>query len=49
MAAEHYDARTDTTRAAWAIEDLLEQAGDYLDELFSLTKAGSARANADPE
>jgi hypothetical protein len=49
MAAEHYDARTDTTRAAWAIESMLEQAGDHLDELFSLTKAASARANADPE
>ena len=49
MAADHYDARTDTTRAAWAIESMLEQAGDYLDELLTLTKADSDRSNADPE
>lgn len=49
MAADHFDPRIDAGRAAWAIESALEQAGDYLDELLTLAKADSDRANADPE
>mgnify|MGYP006292470863 FL=1 len=49
MAAAHFDAQAETTRAAWAIESLLEQAGDHMDELLSLGKAGSEPENTSYE